>query len=110
MTPANSSQNQGDLWQGRGCPLCLKRHLSMSNLFFKEQGCVGPQLAQPPPVCFSHNHSDLSVNQTSHGTQTRGPSGGPALEEPALGLRAVSAADSSPMAHSPEARPSLSGE
>ncbi len=36
--------------------------------------------------------------------------GGPALEEATLVLRAVSAAHHSPMAHSPETGPSLSGE
>ncbi len=107
VTPASGSQNLGDLWQGRGWPLCLKRQ---HQFFFKDQGHVGPQLAQPPLVCFYPDHSDPSGNQASQVTQTQGPSGGPALEEPALGLRAVSAADSSPMAHSPEARPSLSSE
>ncbi|KAL0153933.1 hypothetical protein M9458_050764, partial [Cirrhinus mrigala] len=38
------------------------------------------------------------------------PSGGPSLEKPALVLGAVPAARSSPLAHSPETRPPLSGE
>ncbi len=100
------------IWEifGRAEVDLVKRQHSLPNLFFKERGCIGPRLAQPPPVCFSPNRSDPSGNQMSQGTQTQGPSGGPALDEPALGLRAVSAADSSPMSHSPEARPSLSGD
>ncbi len=40
--PTNGSGNLGDLWQGRGQPLCLKIQLSLSNLFLEEQGCAGP--------------------------------------------------------------------
>lgn len=46
----------------------------------------------------------------SQGAQAQSASGGPALEEPSLGLRGVSAADSSSVAHSPQAEPPLSGE
>ncbi|KAI2659229.1 Gag-pol polyprotein [Labeo rohita] len=53
---------------------------------------------------------DSSSTQASQGTETQTPSGGPSLEKPALVLRAVPAARSSPLAHSPETRPPLSGE
>ncbi len=43
-------------------------------------------------------------------TQTQSYFSGPALEEPSLVLRAVSAAHRSPMAHSPETGPPLSGK
>ncbi len=84
--------------------------LSLPNLFFEEQGCVVPRMAQPPPVCFSPDRSDPSGNQASQGAQAQIASGGPALEEPSLDLRAISAANSSSVAHSPEAGPPLSGE
>ncbi len=95
--PTDGSENLGDLWQGRGRPLRLKRQLSLPNLLFKERGCVP-------------NRSDPSGNQTNQGSQTQSPPSGPTLEEPALVLGAVSAANSSPVAHSPEAGPHLSGE
>ncbi|KAI2663140.1 ORF V: Enzymatic polyprotein [Labeo rohita] len=52
-SPADGSENLGGLWQGRGRPLRLKRQLSLPNIFFERERCVGPRLAQPPPVCFS---------------------------------------------------------
>ncbi len=54
---------------------------------------------------FPLDRSDPSGNQTNQGSQTQSPPSGTALEEPALVLRAVSAANSSPMVHSPEAGP-----
>ncbi len=88
----DSSENLGDIWQGRGRPLHLKRQLSLPNLLFEERGLVGPRMAQPPPVCFFPDRSDPSGNQMSQGAQAQSASGGPALEEPSLDLRAVSAA------------------
>ncbi|KAI2644810.1 hypothetical protein H4Q32_024702 [Labeo rohita] len=58
----------------------------------------------------SEDNSHCPITQVSQGTETQTPSGGPSLEKPALVLRAVPAARSSPLAHSPETRPSLSGE
>ncbi len=81
----DGSENLGDIWQGRGRPLHLKRQLSLPNLLFEERGLVGPRMAQPPG-------SDPSGNQMSQGAQAQSASGGPALEEPSLDLRAVSAA------------------
>ncbi|KAI2644465.1 Regulatory protein PqrA [Labeo rohita] len=51
-----------------------------------------------------------ALTQASQGTETQTPSGVPSLEKPALVLRAVPAARSSPRAHFPETRPPLSGE
>ncbi|KAL0195701.1 hypothetical protein M9458_009273, partial [Cirrhinus mrigala] len=80
----------------------MRRQLSLPNILFEGQGRVGQRLAQPPPLCFSPDILDSSKTQASFG--------GPSLEEPALVLRAVPAARSSPLAHSPETRPPLSSE
>ncbi|KAI2646209.1 ORF V: Enzymatic polyprotein [Labeo rohita] len=58
----------------------------------------------------SEDNSHCPITQASQGTETQTPSGGPSLEKPALVLRAVPAARSSPLAHSPETRPPLSGK
>ncbi len=47
---ADGSDNLGDLWQGRGRPLRLRKQLSLPNLLFEDQRCVGPRLAQPTLV------------------------------------------------------------
>ncbi len=65
-------------------------------------------LAQPPPLCVSPNCSDPSGHQANQETQSY--FSGPALREPVLVLKAVSAAHRSPLAHSPEMGPPLSGE
>ncbi len=70
--PINDSQNLGDLWQGRGRPLRLRRQLSLPNLFFEGQGCVGPRLAQPPPLCFSPDRPDPTGNQSNQGNRNTG--------------------------------------
>ncbi len=107
---ADSSENLGDLWQGRGRPLRLRRQLSLPNLIFEGQRCVGPQLAQPPPLCVSPDHPDPAGYQVSQGTRAQGSLGDPPLEETTLVVRANSAACSSPLTHSPETRSSLSSE
>ncbi|KAI2651221.1 hypothetical protein H4Q32_019259 [Labeo rohita] len=89
-------------------PLRLRRHLSLPNVLFEGQGQIGPRLTQPPPLCFSPDVLDPSSTQASQETQA--PSGGPSLEKPALVLGAVPAAHCSPLIHSPETRPPLSGE
>ncbi len=43
--PAHGSENLGSLWQSSIRPLCLRRQISQPNLFHKEHGCPGPQLA-----------------------------------------------------------------
>ncbi len=103
--PTNGSGNLGNLRQARGWPLRLKRH-ALPNLFFEGQGCIGPWLAQPPPLYFSPDHPDPAGNQANQGTEAQTSVSCPALEEPALVREAVSAAHFSPMAHSPP----LSGE
>ncbi len=108
--PTNGSQNLGDLRQGRDRTLCLRRQLSLPNLFFEGQGCVGPRLAQPPPLLFSPDRPDPTGNQANQGTEAQGSVSGPALEEPTLVHRAASAALCSPVAHPPETGPPLSGE
>ncbi|KAL0149536.1 hypothetical protein M9458_055063, partial [Cirrhinus mrigala] len=110
VSSTGGPEDLGGLWQGGGRPIHLRRQLSLPNVLFEGQGCVGPRLAQPPPLCFSPNVLDSSSTQASQGTETQAPSGGPSLEKPALVLRAVPAACSSPLAHSPETRPPLSGE
>ncbi len=70
----------------------------------------GQQSAKPPPLCVSPDCSDPSCHQTNQGTQTQRSFSGPALEEPALVLRAVSVAHRSPMTHSPETVSPLSSE
>ncbi len=35
----------------------------------KGQGCVGPRLAQPPPLCFSPDRPDHASNQANQGTE-----------------------------------------
>ncbi len=107
---ASGSGNMGDLWQCRGWPLRLKRQLSLPDVLFEGHGCVGPRLTQPPPLCISPNRSDPSGHQTNQRKQTQSYFSRPALEEPALVLRAVSAAHRSPLAYSPETGPHLSGE
>ncbi len=68
---ASGSGNMGDLWQGRGWPLRLKRQLSLPDILFEGQGWVGRRLTQPPPLCISPNRSDPSGHQTNQRTQTQ---------------------------------------
>ncbi len=59
---------------------------------------------------FFTDRPDPEGNQANQGTEAQSSVSGHALEEPALVRRAVSAAHCSPMDHSPETRPPLSGE
>ncbi len=70
----------------------------------------GPRLAQPPPLCFPPDRPDPAGNQANQGTEPQSSVSGPALKEPALVRGAGVAAHCSPVAHSPETRPPLSGE
>ncbi len=94
----------------RSQPLCLRRQQSLTNLFFKGQGCIGPQLFQPSPLCFSPDRPDPAGNQANQGAEAQSYVSGPTLEEPELVLGAGAAAHCSPMDHSPEMRPPLSGK
>ncbi len=65
---------------------------------------------EPRPLRFSPNHSDPTGNQANQGTEAQSSVIFPALEEPALVRRAVSAALCTPLAHPPETGSPLSGE
>ncbi|KAL0151921.1 hypothetical protein M9458_052773 [Cirrhinus mrigala] len=93
-----------------GRSLARQRQLSLPNIFFERERCIGPRLAQPPPVCFSPDVFDSSNTQTSQGTTSQAPPGGPALEDSAMVPGAMSAALRSPLADPLETRPSLSDE
>ncbi len=107
--PTNGSGNIVNLQQASDRPLSFRRQNSLPNVFFEEQGRIGPWLAQPPPLCFSPNCTDPAGNRANQGTEAQSSVSGPALEESALVRVAVSAAHCSPVAHCPETRP-LSGE
>ncbi len=109
-TPARGSENLGSLWQSSSRPLCLRRQLSLPNVFHEEHGCPGPRVAQPPALCVPSNRSATTGTQTSQGTMAQASSNSPPLEEPAVGVRVIPAARSSPVAHSLETGPPLSSE
>ncbi len=88
----------------------LQRQLSLPNLLFEGQGCVGPRLAQPPPLCIPPDRPASTGRQAYQGTGSQGAIGGPLVEEPTLVVRADSATDSSPLARAPETGSPLSGE
>ncbi len=91
-------------------PFRLQRQLSLPNLLFEGQGCVGPRLAQPPPLCIPPDRPASTGRQAYQGTGSQGAIGGPLVEEPTLVVRADSATDSSPLARAPETGSPLSGE
>ncbi len=63
---AGGSEDLEDLWQGRRSrPFRLQRQLSLPNLLFEGQGRVGPQLAQPPPLCIPPLASGVSRNRVT---------------------------------------------
>ncbi len=107
---AGGSEDLEDLWQGRSRPFRLQRQLSLPNLLFEGQGCVGPRLAQPPPLCIPPDRPASTGHQAYQGTGSQGAIGGPLVEEPTLVVRADSATDSSPLARAPETGSPLSGE
>ncbi len=107
---AGGSEDLEDLWQSRSRPFRLQRQLSLPNLLFEGQGCVGPRLAQPPPLCIPPDRPASTGRQAYQGTGSQGAIGGPLVEEPTLVVRADSATDSSPLARAPETGSPLSGE
>ncbi len=110
---AGGSEDLEDLWQGRSRPFRLQRQLSLPNLLFEGQGCVGPRLAQPPPLCIPPDRPASTGRQAYQGTGSQGGGtnlGGPLVEEPTLVVRADSATDSSSLARAPETGSPLSGE
>ncbi len=61
--PPNGSDDLGDLREGRGQPLCLRRQLSLPNIPLKGARRPGPRLAQRLPVRLP---SDCSVPSGHH--------------------------------------------
>ncbi len=108
--PARGSENLGSLWQSSSRPICLRRQLSLPNLFHEEHGCPGPRVAQPSALCVPSNRSATAGTQTSQGTTAQASFNSPPLEEPTVGVGVIPAARSSPVAHSLETGPPLSSE
>ncbi len=52
--------------------------------YSKVQGCIGPRLAQPPPLCIPPDRPDSTGHQANQGTRTQGSIGGPLVGEPTL--------------------------
>ncbi len=105
-SPGHGSENLGKLWQGSSRPLRLQRQLSLPNLFCREHGCPGPQMA----LCFFPNRSATAGTQTSQGTTAQASFNSPPLEEPTVGVRIIPAADGSPVANPSETGPPFSSE
>ncbi len=63
--PVRGSENFGSLWQSSSRPLCLRRQLSLPNLFYKVHGCPSPRMAQPSALCFPPSHSATAGTQAS---------------------------------------------
>ncbi|KAL0201208.1 hypothetical protein M9458_004395, partial [Cirrhinus mrigala] len=82
------------------------------DLFASEDNSQCPMYYSKDRDALAHDWPNLLLYAfpPTQGTETQAPSGGPSLEKPALVLRAVPAARSSPLAHSPETGPPLSGE
>ncbi len=97
--PLNGS-DLGDLRERRGQPLCLRRQLSLPNIFLKRARHPGPRLAQGLPVRLPSNCSAPSGHHTSQGSQMLGPLNGPTLAEPAMVLQVDTAAVSSSVPYS----------
>ncbi len=89
----------GSLWQSSSRPLRLRRQLSLPNLFHKEHRCPGPWVAQSSALCFPSNRSATAGTQMSQGAMAQAYSNSPPLEEPAVGVRVIPAAWSSPVAN-----------
>lgn len=99
--PLNGS-DLGDLRERRGQPLCLRRQLSLPNIFLKRARHPGPRLAQGLPVRLPSNCSAPSGHHTSQGSQMLVPLNGPTLAEPAMVPQVDTAAVSSSVPYSIE--------
>ncbi|KAL0168793.1 hypothetical protein M9458_037015, partial [Cirrhinus mrigala] len=90
--PSGDPEDLGGLWQGGDNPHC-------------------PMYYSKDRDAMAHDWPNLLLYAfpPTQGTETQAPSGGPSLEKPALVLRAVPAACSSPLAHTPETAPLVSG-
>ncbi len=67
-------------------------------------------MAQSSALCFLSNHSTTAGTQANQGATAQAYSNSPPLEEPAVGVRVISAAQSSPVANPLEMGPPLSSE
>ncbi len=108
--PARVLENLGSLWQSSSRPLRLRRQFSLPNLFHEEHGCPGPLVAQSPARCFPSNCSATASTQTSQGAMAQAYSNSPPWEQSAMGVGAIPAARSSPVANPLETGPTLSSE
>ncbi|XP_059380084.1 uncharacterized protein LOC132115689 [Carassius carassius] len=99
----------GGLWQSGNRPLCLKRQLSLPNIFFQDRGRVVPGLAQPSSLRFSSGSSDSPSNQAGQGPEMQGSACSPTLGKSALDSRPVTDDDCGPMARSSKTGPPFSG-
>ncbi len=107
---ASASGDMRDLWQGRCQPFRPQKTTLTAWHILRRTWMRWPTIG--PTSSFMHfpNRSDPSGHQTNQGTQTQSYFSGPALDEPALVLKAVSGAHCSPRAHSLETGPPLSDE
>ncbi len=79
-------------------------------IFYKVHGCPGPRVAQSSALCFLSNRSATSGTQASQGATAQAYSNSPPLEEPAVDVRVIPAARSSPVVNPLETGPLLSSE
>ena len=108
--PSDSSPTLGGLREGRSRSFRLRRQLSMPNLFLKEQGCVGPRLAQPSSLCVPPGLDAPSGHRTDQEHEKRSAISSSSLADPGLVPRVDAAVCSRPVANPSEARPPDSGQ
>ncbi len=75
--PARGSENLGSLWQSTSRPLCLRRQLSLPNLFYKNHGYPGPRMAQPSVLYFPPSRSATAGTRANQGTTAQADSNSP---------------------------------
>ncbi len=56
----DGSENLRDIWQG------LRREVSLPDLLFEGRGCVGPWMAQPPPLCIPPDRPVSRIKERGH--------------------------------------------
>ncbi|KAG1930741.1 hypothetical protein F2P79_022070 [Pimephales promelas] len=107
MVPAtpDSPVTVAPFWQSESRPVCIKRHRSSPAVLFEERGCLGPNLAQPPSLCFSFDLSVTTGNQEDQGNTPHCAPYSPAMGESNLVPGADAAVTHSPLADSGEERP-----
>ncbi|XDV31712.1 hypothetical protein PO909_002675 [Leuciscus waleckii] len=111
VTPSpDGSPVMGGLREGRSRPLRLRRQLSLPNLLLKEQGCAGPRVAQPPPLCVSLGLDAPSGHRTDQEHEVRSSPCSPPLVNPDLVPRANAAVCDSSVANPAKERPPCAGK